>query len=63
MAIAADEMLADATRAASRIIPSCELRDMPQLKGSSALLTQATEIAAVVREFADRVGSAATTGN
>ncbi len=63
MAIAADEVLADATRAACRIVPGCELREMPQLKGSSALQTQATEIAGVVREFADRVGAAATTGN
>jgi pimeloyl-ACP methyl ester carboxylesterase len=63
LAIVADEVLADATRAAARIIPGCELREMPQLKGSSALLTQATEIAAEVREFADRVAPAATTGN
>jgi pimeloyl-ACP methyl ester carboxylesterase len=63
LAIAADEVLADATRAASRIIAGCELREMPQLKGPSALQTQAMEIAGVVREFADRVGPAATTGN
>jgi pimeloyl-ACP methyl ester carboxylesterase len=62
LALAADEVLADATRAASRIIPRCELRELPQVKGSSALLTQAAEVAAPVREFADRVARSATTG-
>jgi hypothetical protein len=59
LALAADETLREATIAASRIIPGCELREMPQVGGSASLRTQAAEIAAVVREFADRTGGSA----
>ena len=56
LAIAADEVLAEATRATARQIPGCELCELPQVKGASALATQAGEVAAPLRAFADRVG-------
>ncbi|MCU0759440.1 MAG: alpha/beta hydrolase [Steroidobacteraceae bacterium] len=55
LAIAADEVLAEATRASARLVPGCELRELPQVKGASALATQAAEVAACVRDFADRL--------
>lgn len=56
LAIAADEVLAEATRAAARLIPGCELCELPQVKGASALATQAAEVAVPLRAFADRHG-------
>jgi len=56
LAIAADEVLAEATRATARMIPGCELCELPQVQGASALATQAAEVAAPVRAFADRCG-------
>lgn len=56
LAIAADEVLAEATRAAARMIPGCELCELPQVKGASALATQASEVAVPLRAFADRFG-------
>lgn len=55
LAIAADEVLAEATRATARMIPGCELCELPQVKGASALATQAAEVAVPLREFAGRV--------
>ena len=55
LAIAADEMLREPTIAASRLIPGCELREMPEVKGGSALLEHAAELAPVVRAFAERL--------
>jgi pimeloyl-ACP methyl ester carboxylesterase len=56
LAIAANETLREATIAVSRVIPGCELLEMPQIAGSASLRTQAAEIAAPVRAFADRSG-------
>ncbi len=56
LAIAADEVLAEATRETASRIPGCELCELPQVKGAAALATQAAEVAAPVRAFADRVG-------
>lgn len=56
LAIAADEVLAEATRATARMIPGCELCELPQVKGASALATQAAEVAVPLRAFADRIG-------
>ena len=57
LALAANETLREATIAASRLIPGCELLEMPAIGGSASLRTQAAEIAAPVREFADRAGA------
>jgi pimeloyl-ACP methyl ester carboxylesterase len=57
LAIAADEVLAEATRATARLIPGCELLELPQVKGASALATQAAEVAVGLRHFADRIGN------
>lgn len=56
LAIATDEVLAEATRETARRIPGCGICELPQVKGASALATQAFEVAAPVRIFADRVG-------
>jgi pimeloyl-ACP methyl ester carboxylesterase len=58
LAIAADEMLREPTIAASRLIPGCELLEMPEVKGGSALLLHAADLAPVVCAFAERVGRA-----
>lgn len=54
LAIAADEMLREPTIAASTLIPGCELLEMPEVKGGSALLLHAADLAPVVRSFAQR---------
>lgn len=56
LALAADEVLREATIETSRRIPGCELLEMPNIKGSASLRTQAAQIAAPVREFTDRLG-------
>jgi pimeloyl-ACP methyl ester carboxylesterase len=59
LALAANETLREATIAASRLIPGCELLEMPTIGGSASLRTHAAEIAAPLREFADRVTTVA----
>jgi pimeloyl-ACP methyl ester carboxylesterase len=56
LAIATNETLREATIATSRIIPGCELCEMPQLGGSASLRVHAAQIASVVRSFAGRIG-------
>ncbi len=56
LALAADEILREPTIETSRIIPGCELLEMPHIRGVASLQLQAAEIAAPVRAFADRIG-------
>jgi pimeloyl-ACP methyl ester carboxylesterase len=55
LALAANEALREATIEASRIVPDCELREMPHWGGSASLRIHAGEVAAAVREFAARL--------